>query len=70
MDDEVEDLAVLLCYAIKKMPEIEAVASGAIASDYQRSRVECICSRLNLVSLAYMWHQPQSKLLREMVCAR
>ena len=65
--DEVEDLAVLLKYAVWKMPEIEAVSSGAIASDYQRHRVERICARLGLVSLAYMWHRPQSALLKEMV---
>ena len=26
-----------------------------------------VCSRLGLVSLAYMWHQPQAALLRAMV---
>lgn len=48
-------------------PEIEAVASGAIASDYQRLRVEDVCARLGLVSLGYLWHRPQEELLR---CAR
>ena len=66
-NDEVEDLASLLLYAKQQMPEIEAVSSGAIASDYQRSRVERICARLGLVSLAYMWHQPQSLLLQKMI---
>lgn len=65
--DEVEDLMALVVYAKKHMPCIEAVASGAIASDYQRSRVERVCARLGLVSLAYMWHVPQEKLLRDMV---
>ena len=64
--DEVEDLEVLLRYA-KDVYKISAVSSGAIASDYQRSRVERVCSKLGLVSLAYMWHQPQSRLLREMI---
>lgn len=65
--DEVEDLALLLMYAKEKMPEISAVSSGAIASDYQRSRVEHVCGRLGLVSLAYLWHQPQSLLLKRMI---
>ena len=39
-DDEVEDLYLLLAYAKSKFPELEAVSSGAIASDYQRIRVE------------------------------
>ena len=38
--DEVEDLLALLAFAKHLHPEIEAVSSGAIASDYQRLRVE------------------------------
>ncbi len=38
--DEVEDLLALLAFAKQLHPEIEAVSSGAIASDYQRLRVE------------------------------
>ena len=62
--DEVEDLFVLLSYVKDCIPGVGAVTSGAIASDYQRLRVEHVCARLNLVSLAYMWHQPQRQLLR------
>ncbi|GLC43297.1 hypothetical protein PLESTF_000414800 [Pleodorina starrii] len=65
--DEVEDLYQLLAYVKENVPGVQAVASGAIASDYQRLRVENVCSRLNLVSLAYLWHQPQRLLLRGMV---
>ena len=67
--DEVEDLAALLCYIKEHLPGgVEAVSSGAIASDYQRTRVERVCARLGLVSLAYLWHQPQYTLLQRMVC--
>ena len=38
--DEVEDLVALLAYAQQQLPGLQAVASGAIASDYQRTRVE------------------------------
>ena len=38
--DEVEDLYALLAYVKERLPDVEAVASGAIASDYQRLRVE------------------------------
>ena len=48
--------------------QISAVTSGAIASDYQRLRVEHVCGRLGLVSLAPMWHQPQRQLLRCVGC--
>jgi uncharacterized protein (TIGR00290 family) len=65
--DEVEDLAALLSWVKTEIPDMQAVASGAIASDYQRTRVERVCSRLGLVSLAYLWHQPQATLFRRMI---
>ncbi|XP_014491388.1 diphthine--ammonia ligase [Vigna radiata var. radiata] len=65
--DEVEDLFTLLREVKRKIPSVTAVSSGAIASDYQRLRVESVCSRLGLVSLAYLWKQDQSLLLQEMI---
>ncbi|MBA0590958.1 hypothetical protein Gorai_019647 [Gossypium raimondii] len=65
--DEVEDMFILLNEVKKQIPSVTAVSSGAIASDYQRLRVESVCSRLGLVSLAYLWKQDQSLLLQEMV---
>ncbi|XP_055380431.1 uncharacterized protein LOC129611354 [Condylostylus longicornis] len=68
-DDEVEDLYNLLEY-VKNEHQVEAVAVGAILSDYQRVRVENVCSRLNLVSLAYLWRRDQTELLQEMIDCR
>ncbi|KAL6911327.1 hypothetical protein ACP4OV_000132 [Aristida adscensionis] len=65
--DEVEDMFALLSEVKRKIPSISAVSSGAIASDYQRLRVECVCSRLGLVSLAYLWKQDQTLLFEEMI---
>lgn len=65
--DEVEDMFILLNEVKQQIPSIEGVSSGAIASDYQRLRVESVCSRLGLVSLAYLWKQDQSYLLQEMI---
>lgn len=65
--DEVEDMFILLSEVKRQIPSVTAVSSGAIASDYQRLRVESVCSRLELVSLAYLWKQDQSLLLQEMV---
>ena len=62
--DEVEDLLRLLAYIKRDFPGLGGVASGAIASDYQRLRVESVCGRLGLASLAYLWHAPQARLLR------
>ncbi|XP_063625482.1 uncharacterized protein LOC134797159 isoform X1 [Cydia splendana] len=65
-DDEVEDMYRLLA-RIKSEMAIEAVAVGAILSDYQRIRVENVCRRLGLVSLAYLWRRNQKELLQEMI---
>jgi uncharacterized protein (TIGR00290 family) len=43
------------------------VCSGAILSDYQRVRVENVCSRLGLVSLSYLWRRDQAELFDEMI---
>ncbi|XP_065362972.1 uncharacterized protein LOC135956411 [Calliphora vicina] len=65
-NDEVEDLYNLLALCKEEL-QAEAVAVGAILSDYQRVRVENVCSRLNLVSLAYLWRRDQTELLQEMI---
>lgn len=67
--DEVEDMLILLNEVKQRIPSVTAVSSGAIASDYQRLRVESVCSRLGLVSLAYLWKQDQTLLLEEMIKA-
>jgi diphthine-ammonia ligase len=48
-------------------PEATALSSGAILSTYQRLRIEHVCSRLHLTSLAYLWQQPQLPLLDSML---
>lgn len=64
--DEVEDLYELL-KQVKDERDIEAVAVGAVLSDYQRVRVENVCSRLGIVALAYLWRRDQEELLQEMI---
>lgn len=64
--DEVEDLYELLLEAKYQFPEIQAVVSGAVFSDYQRIRVEHVCSRLGLSSISPLWRQNQKDLLQEM----
>ena len=66
--DEVEDLHRLLCRILNAHPEITAVSSGAILSTYQRSRIENVCSRLSLTSLAFLWRRScQSTVLDEIL---
>lgn len=66
-DDEIEDLYKLLLEVKNHHPEIDAVSVGAILSSYQRTRVENVCQRLGLTSLAFLWQRDQLELMTEMV---
>jgi len=68
-DDEVEDLYLLLKRVKEHIPDVEGVSSGAILSTYQKLRVENVCSRLGLVSLAYLWQREQKALLQDMIAS-
>ena len=62
---ELEDLKRLL----KKL-DIEGVVSGAVASEYQKMRIERICQELNLESITPLWHEDPHTLLQEIVTER
>lgn len=66
-EDEVEDLYELIRTVKEAHPDLEAVSSGAIFSTYQKNRVENICQRLGLHSLAYLWEREQKALLMDMI---
>jgi len=59
---EVEDLKKLLATL-----DIDAVVSGAISSQYQKKRIDNVCSELGLKSIAPLWHQDPRKLLNELL---
>jgi len=61
-EKEVEDLKNVLA----TLP-IDAVISGAIASQYQKSRIDKICQQLGLKSIAPLWQKNQLNLLKEIV---
>lgn len=44
--------------------KIDCVISGAVASEYQLSRVDKICKKLNLKSFAPLWHKDPLDLWR------
>jgi len=67
--DEVEDLFELLKEVVRRFPEVDAVCSGSILSNYQRLRVESVCRRLNLTSLAFLWQRSQQEVLASMLDA-
>lgn len=52
---------------LKKSQKIEGVVAGAVASNYQKERVERICKQLKLELVALLWHKNQEKLLKEVL---
>lgn len=65
--DEVEDLYMLLKEVRVHHPEVMAVSSGAILSTYQRTRIENVCSRLNLTSLSYLWRMSSQRTILDSI---
>ncbi len=63
---ELADLTVGL-EKIKKSVGIDTVISGAVASEYQRTRIDNICEKLGLKSIAPLWHKNQEQLVREQI---
>ena len=61
-EEEVEDLKHL----IAKL-NVEGVVSGAIASTYQKTRIDNICKQLGLKSIAPLWHKDALSILKQIV---
>ena len=61
-EEEVEDLK----HVLATLP-IDAVVSGAIASQYQKSRIDKICQQLGLKSIVPLWQKNPLNLLKEIV---
>jgi predicted ATP pyrophosphatase (TIGR00289 family) len=61
-EKEVEDLKRL----IEKL-DVDGLVSGAIASDYQKTRVDKICNQLRLERITPLWHKNPLGILREIL---
>lgn len=61
-EKEIEDLKRL----IEKL-DVEGVVSGAIASNYQKTRVEKICKQLKLKCITPLWQEKPLGILREIL---
>jgi len=46
---------------------VDGLVTGAIASNYQRSRIDSICSELEIKHLAPLWGRESYELVREMI---
>jgi len=63
-EEELEDLKNILSRL-----NIDGVISGAIASEYQQTRIEKICYELEIKSFTPIWHKNQELILRNQVNA-
>jgi len=59
---EVEDLKRLI-----EGIDVDAIVSGAVASNYQKSRIEKICEQLRLKCIAPLWHKNPLDILKEIL---
>ena len=50
--------------ALEKL-DIDGVVSGALASEYQRTRIDHICEEIGIKSFAPLWHKDQELILRD-----
>lgn len=65
-EEELRDLAKGLG-RISKENGIEGLVSGAVASEYQRTRLDNVCEELGIRSFAPLWHKNEEQLIREQV---
>lgn len=65
-EKELEDLERAIEKA-KTQYGIEGIVTGALASNYQASRILEICRKLGLECVNPLWHKDQVELLRELV---
>jgi predicted ATP pyrophosphatase (TIGR00289 family) len=61
-EEEVKDLERLIARL-----NVKGVVSGAIASTYQKSRIEEICARLGLNSITPLWRRSPISILNEIL---
>jgi ABC transporter with metal-binding/Fe-S-binding domain ATP-binding protein len=67
-EEELEDLKEELA-KLKKALGVEAIVSGAIASEYQRTRLDNLCEKLGMRSFAPLWHKNEEQLVRDEIDA-
>ncbi len=61
-EEELQDLRRVL-----ESLDVDAVVSGAIASNYQRRRIDKLCQQLGLKHITPLWGRKPAELLKEML---
>ena len=65
-EEELKDLETAMKKAIREY-KIEALISGALASSYQKSRIDDLCRKLRIKSVAPLWHVDPENYLGELI---
>ena len=65
-EDELKDLENAIKNSVKDF-EIEAIITGAVLSEYQRSRIKNICDKLELECINPLWKKDQFELINELI---
>ena len=65
-EKELKDLEIAIKKAIKEY-KIEALISGALASSYQKTRIDDLCKKLKIKSIAPLWHINPENYLKELI---
>jgi asparagine synthase (glutamine-hydrolysing) len=68
-EKELKELEKAIAIAKKKF-KIKGVVSGALFSEYQKSRIQKICNKLKLKSFTPLWHKSQLEYLKELINAK
>ena len=61
-EKELEDLEKLLSSL-----DVDGVVTGAILSSYQKERIEKICNKLGIKSIAPLWRQNSLEIMKELI---
>lgn len=64
-EEELEDLRKALSELKDK--GVEAIFTGAIHSQYQKSRIDKLCQELGLESIAPLWHRDPQEYMEEII---
>ncbi len=65
-EKELDDIKKALKIAIKNY-NIQGVVSGALASNYQKNRIDNLCKELKLSSIAPLWHIDPEQYLNDLI---
>jgi predicted ATP pyrophosphatase (TIGR00289 family) len=64
-EEELDDLKAVL--KDLKNKGVEAIFAGALASEYQKSRIDQLCTDIGLVSKAPLWHLDPKEYMEEII---